>query len=278
MKKITLTACFTFLFLCVSFILSGILGNTSLRAEELENTLEEVISRGKLIVGCDLTAPPWGTVDSNGDPIGIDPTLAKMLADDLGVRLEIVDTSAPNRITYLVTRKIDIAIAGFCYTPGRGKAVTATDAYTVVDYPLCINKKRAPGVNNVKDLAGHSVAVNKGTIPHIAVMSLAPKRTKIQVYDSASAAALAAITGKVDAFVEGRVICKYYVKKHPDTLKIGDSLGVSTPIQMAVRHTDLIWLNYINSWIDTKYRNGILKEVVEKWLDVPWEAGDPRKY
>lgn len=246
------------------------------KAIAVENSLEEILKRGKMIVGCDLTAPPYGTVDKDGKPTGMDPTLAKMLADDLGVKLEIVDTSAPNRITYLLTNKIDIAIAGFSCTAERAKSVAFTDPYFLVKLMLCVNVKKAPGVKSVKDLAGHSVAVNKGSTPHLALMKVAPKGTNIQLYDTASAAALAAQTGKADAFVEGYVICDNYVKKYPGTLEIRGPALKSDPVSFGVRHGDLIWLYYVNTWLDLKYRDGTLKRVFEEWMKLPWEAGDPR--
>jgi len=240
------------------------------------DTLEDILARGKLIVGCDLTAPPYGTIDDNGNPTGMDPTLARALADDLGVELEIVDTSAPNRITYLLTNKIDVAIAGFSVTAERAKSVAFTDPYFLVKLMLCVNVQKAPDVHSVADLAGHSVAVNKGSTPHLALMAVAPEGTDIQLYDSASTAALAAQTGQADAFVEGYVICKHYVDQFPEIFEIrGDPLK-SDPVAFGVRHEDLVWLYYLNTWLDLKYRSGLLRKVYEEWMKLPWEAGDPR--
>lgn len=240
------------------------------------NTLEDILTRGKLIVGCDLTAPPYGTIDENGNPTGMDPVLARALAEDLGVKLEIVDTSAPNRIVYLLTKKIDIAIAGFSVTEERAKSVAFTDPYFLVKLMLCVNVQEAPDVHSVADLAGYSVAVNKGSTPHLALMAVAPEGTDIQLYDSASTAALAAQTGQADAFVEGYVICKHYADQFPEIFEIrGDPLK-SDPVAFGVHHEDLIWLHYVNTWLDLKYRSGLLKEVYEEWMKLPWEAGDPR--
>jgi polar amino acid transport system substrate-binding protein len=241
-----------------------------------ENSLEKILKRGELIVGCDLTAPPYGTVDKAGKPIGLDPTLAKMLSDDLGVKLKIVDTSAPNRIAYLLTNKIDIAIAGFSCTAERAKSVAFTDPYFLVKLMLCVNVKKAPGIKSVQDLSGHSVAVNKGSTPHLALKKVAPQGTEIQLYDAASAAALAAQSGKADAFVEGYVIADSYVRKYPGTLEIRGEPLKSDPVSFGVRHQDLIWRHYVNTWLDLKYRDGTLKMLFEEWMKLPWKAGDPR--
>jgi polar amino acid transport system substrate-binding protein len=62
------------------------------------DTLSDIKERKKVLVGIDLTFPPFGLLDSNLKAVGSDVSAAKMLAKDLGVELEIVQLTGPNRV------------------------------------------------------------------------------------------------------------------------------------------------------------------------------------
>ncbi len=53
------------------------------------STLREVLDRGKLIVGVPVDQAPFGYFDEAGKPIGFDIDLAKLMAEQLGVDLEM---------------------------------------------------------------------------------------------------------------------------------------------------------------------------------------------
>src|SRR3954447_7576952 len=68
-------------------------------------TLDAVLKRGKILVGVNIASPPFGTTDAKMEPDGYDVDIAKMLAKDLGVELEIVSVTNENRIPTLLTGK-----------------------------------------------------------------------------------------------------------------------------------------------------------------------------
>src|SRR3546814_13982948 len=52
------------------------------------DTLETIQQRGKIIIGVDITAPPYGMIDKDAKQTGFDVDAAHSLAKDLGVKLE----------------------------------------------------------------------------------------------------------------------------------------------------------------------------------------------
>ena len=58
-------------------------------------TLDEIKESGKIVIGLFSDKKPFGYVDENGDYQGYDVYLARRLAADLGVTLEIVSLDAP---------------------------------------------------------------------------------------------------------------------------------------------------------------------------------------
>jgi len=72
------------------------------------STLQAVLQRGTLRVGDCLTFAPFGFYDKAGQPDGYDVDLAKELAKQMGVKLEVVNTTSANRIPNLQTSKVDV--------------------------------------------------------------------------------------------------------------------------------------------------------------------------
>ena len=60
-------------------------------ATAAESTLDQVLKRGKLLVGIGLGAPPFGMYDADKKPSGFDVDLAKLIAQELKVEIEWVE-------------------------------------------------------------------------------------------------------------------------------------------------------------------------------------------
>lgn len=89
------------------------------RADALDN----IASRGVLVVGTKADYQPFGFRDDTGAIVGFEPDLARDLAAALGVKLELVPVVSTNRIPLLVDGKLDLIIATMNDTPERRKLV-----------------------------------------------------------------------------------------------------------------------------------------------------------
>ena len=73
--------------------------------------LDDIKSAKKIRIAIDLGVPPYGMTDRQMNPTGSDVETARLLARDLGVELEIVQTTGANRIPFLQTGKADIVVS-----------------------------------------------------------------------------------------------------------------------------------------------------------------------
>jgi polar amino acid transport system substrate-binding protein len=85
------------------------------RADELQ----DIKSKGVLVVGVKADYPPFGYRAPNGDIIGIEPDLATDVAKRLGVKVQLIPVVAANRMQFLEQGKIDLMIATMTDTPER---------------------------------------------------------------------------------------------------------------------------------------------------------------
>ena len=86
-------------------------------------TVDDIIKRGKVIIGVNTTTPIFGILGRDGQPEGYDPDVARLLGKYLGVPVEFVPVTAANRISFLLSNRIDMIIALFGITPERAQQV-----------------------------------------------------------------------------------------------------------------------------------------------------------
>lgn len=75
---------------CVLAVVAGLSGSAHAAGK-----LEQIKSRGSIIVGIDFSHPPFGSINEKAEQVGSDLDTAELLAKDLGVKLETVNVSGP---------------------------------------------------------------------------------------------------------------------------------------------------------------------------------------
>ncbi|MSQ76195.1 MAG: transporter substrate-binding domain-containing protein [Rhodoferax sp.] len=86
--------------------------------------LADILSKGVVRVVVFADVPPFSSTNVKRELEGFDVDLAKMVAEALGVKLELVPATAANRIPYLLTDKADMNIAAMSVTAERASAAT----------------------------------------------------------------------------------------------------------------------------------------------------------
>ena len=61
-------------------------------------TVTDIIKRGSVKIGVLIGAPPYGSVDSQGNAIGYDADVIALIGKYLGVKVEMVQLTPPARI------------------------------------------------------------------------------------------------------------------------------------------------------------------------------------
>ena len=61
-------------------------------------TVDEIIKRGKVIIGVNTTTPIFGLAGKDGVPEGYDPDVARLVGKYLGVQVEFVPVTGANAV------------------------------------------------------------------------------------------------------------------------------------------------------------------------------------
>jgi len=86
-------------------------------------TLEKIKQRGVIVVGSKADYKPFGFRDPSGAIVGFEPDIARLVAEKLGVKLELEPVVSSNRMQFLQQGKIDLMIATMNDKPDRRQVV-----------------------------------------------------------------------------------------------------------------------------------------------------------
>lgn len=237
------------------------------------DTLSDIKARQTLRVAIDLGLPPYGTMDANMQPTGSDVEAARLLAADLGVKLEIVPSTGANRIPFLQTKKADVVMSSFSVTEERKKVIDFSDAYGVITV-LC-GAPASFDIKSVKDLEGKTVAVTRGTGADADATKIVKADDQISIvrFDDDATLITALASGQQDIMISAPAQMGEINKKAPDK-KMEQKFVVRTNgYAVGIRKGDDSLREFVNAWIKKDLDSGKLRDVYKKFqgTDLPAE-------
>lgn len=231
------------------------------------STLDKIISAGKVRIAVPQDSPPFGSVGTDMQPQGYDIDVAKMLAESLEVKLELVPVTSTNRIPYLQSDRVDLVISSLGATPERAKSIYFSIAYA----PFYSGIYGFPGINasSYTDLSGKTVGVTQGSLEDIELAKRAPKDIQIKRFEDNSTTASALLAGQIELMATGNTIANKISKDNPDKKIENKFVMKNSPCYIGVRRGDLDLLQWVNVFVTNKRLSGDLSELSKKWFGEP---------
>ena len=215
-------------------------------ADSTARTLDEIKESGKLVIGVFSDKKPFGYVDENGEYQGYDVYLARRLAEDLGVELELVSVDAPNRVEYLQSAKVDIILATFTVTAERAEVVDFALPYMKV--ALGVVSPDSALITDVSELRGKTLIVSKGTTAET-YFTENELEVNLLKFDTYTEAFNALLDGRGDALsTDNTEVLAWAIDNEGFTVGV-ESLGSLDTIAPAVQKGNEALLAWINDEI-----------------------------
>jgi polar amino acid transport system substrate-binding protein len=247
--------------------LAGVLATSLGAATANAETPDEIKARGKLSVGVMTDYPPFGGVDAAQKPEGYDADVAKKLAESLGVELELVPVSGPNRIPYLLTNKVDVLIATLGITEPRLKQISFSNPYSTLTISVLAPKSLE--IKTPEDLKDVTISVSRASSELAALEAIAPEGTPIKVFDDDALSIQALISGQTQALGASTVVLSHLTKNFPQ-LEVEQKIILNEQANgMAIRKEDTALLEHANKVIADLVESGELSKIHEKWFGFP---------
>jgi len=231
-------------------------------------TVDEIIKRGKVVIGVNTTTPIFGLAGKDGQPEGYDPDVARLLGKYLGVSVEFVPVTGANRLPFLLTSRVDMVIALFGITPERAQQIWFSIPYASEAAVLVAPGRRA--IKTVDDLAGLRVGVPKGAMQDLILTpQAADKKINLMRFDDEATGLQAMISGQIDVVGTGLLVNRTLNRNDP-----GKNYEVKIVLRelhfgIGVRRGQTELLQWINTFIYTIKNNGELEVISRKWRELP---------
>ena len=178
-------------------------------------------------------------VTTNGSYMnGYDVRMAKYIADELGMDLEITQIDWDGLILSIQSDKVDCAIAGMSITSERMQSVDFTDPYYSANIVAVVagDGPYADAVN-LTDFEGATLTSSLNTVWYDVLDQVADFATKDAALDTFASMVSAVHAGKIDGFTCDMPSAKSILMTNPD-LKIIDFEG-GTGFEVSNEETDL---------------------------------------
>ena len=231
------------------------------------SALNQIVKRGTLVVGTEMQFFPFEYANEKGEPVGFDMDLARLIAKELEVQLEIKDMSFTGLIPSLQGGKVDMIISGMTGTLTRAKTVSFTQPYFVTGLCALLGNKRASNVRDVKELDSPDriLAVKLGTTGDLITQKLFPK-AKVNRFKEETACVREVVTGRADAFLYDQISLLKHHKQNPDTTRVLLKPFTYEPFAIAIHKGDFDYLNWLNMFLDTIQKDGRYQELYQKHI------------
>ena len=250
------------------FLITGIFAVLCLSTTVMAD-LSDILSLGKVKIAVPESFSPFGSIGPEGDHVGYDVDVAKLVAKNLGVELELVPVSSIQRIPFLETNRVDLVISTMGANPERAKSINFSSAYAPFFSGAFAASKLS--IKGPSDLAGLKVGLTGGSLEDLEITKIAPKSTKIVRFGD-NAATLSAFTSKqVDVLVSGNTAAAALSAEDPNLDIQTKFIIKESPCFIGVKKGNEDLLRWVNVFILHKKLGGELNAISQKWLgqDLP---------
>jgi polar amino acid transport system substrate-binding protein len=244
------------------------IGARTAAAEQLP-TFQRILKEKRIRMAVEFDSPPFGVLDANGKPDGLEIAANRRLAKDLGVAADFVQVTGPARIPALLSGRADVIIASLSITLARAETVAFASPHGALT--IVITAPAGTKIKSAADLAGKRVGLTRGTLEEATVPPIAPKGTKIVFFDDISATIQALLNGQLDAAGMSGFAAKSIADRNPNA-HLENKFTVTTAYYAAaVRPGDWESLQWINTWVFIHKQDGVFAAIYKHYtgLDLP---------
>lgn len=241
---------------------------TTADVEDVTGSMEGVTIK----VGTSGLFGPFSYYDSDGTTlIGYDLDMLYDLQDILGFTIDgdaiqAMDYSALT--TSVAEGKLDVAAAALCATDERKEVMDFSQTYCDSGQMVMVNANNDEGITGVDDLAGKTVAVEKGTASHLYAQKYLTDST-IEVHDTITTAYESLEQEKVDALLQDGPGCAFYIKTTDGTNleTVGEEFNQGQAPYAIAYNNDFAYQEEFNAALAMLQENGTLDELYAKWCE-----------
>lgn len=234
---------------------------------ESQGVLDQIKADGVLYVTLSPDFAPMEFVDSSKDGqeqyVGFDVTLAKYIADYIGVDLVIEPMSFDACQTAVYTGSVPMSISGYSWTEERGENYEISDYYYAGDNEteqvILIKKTDADKYTSAEDFSGVDVGAQNASLQMNLLTSQLPDANPITIGDL-GVGVLELQNGSIEALAVAKGNAEMILDSNPDLMICSWKFEVAAEYEanvILITKGETALLNVVNEALARAYADGL---------------------
>lgn len=225
----------------------------------------ETTEKKKLTVATSPDFPPFEYYDDNGNVIGIEIDILKLICAELGYELDLQTMNFDAVLAGVSTDKYSVAASGISVTPEREENMLFTDPYCLAAQAIVVVE--GSSIKTKADLEGKKVSVQLGTTAQEYCSS---NGYTVDAYEANADAQTALVTGKVDAWViddltAAEMVEVYNAENSNTKLVVLDDAMTTEPYAFALANGNEELVEELNTVLNKLVEDGKVEELFDKY-------------
>lgn len=241
----------------LAFVLTFIMLGAMLSACATVPTVDKIKEDGKIVMLTNAAFPPF-EYTANGEVVGVDVDIAKAIAADLGVELEIQDMAFEGIVNAIKSGKGSIGVAGMSITEDRKKNVDFSVEYVKSKLFVLVAASETE-ITSPDNLTGMTIGVQTGTTSDVFASDV--EGAEISRYGNFLDAATALMGGKVRAIVVDELTSDEILAANPDLIRLADPLAEEA-YAICVQKGNASLLEAVNTTLTRLLEEGKIDEFI----------------
>ena len=180
--------------------------------------LSQIKEKGEVVVGLSADYAPYEfhtMIDGKDTIVGFDVEIAKEIAKDLGVKLNIKEMKFDSLLTALPAGQIDMIISGMNPDPKREKVVDFSEIYYKANHGVLVKKEDLNKYKSIDDLKNINLGAQIGST-QADIIKNTIKGEKVKLLSNVNNLILELKAGKIDALVVEKPVGEMAMSNNSD--------------------------------------------------------------
>lgn len=227
------------------------------------------VQDGMLVMATNAAFPPYEMTDDSGAIVGIDPEIAALIAEKLGLELVIDDMDFDGALLAVQEGRADMVMAGVSITEDRLLVMDFTESYATGVQVVIVPEDS--DIQSTDDLEGKLIGTQRGTTGYL-YASDTPENggygdENVRAYDNGITAVQALQNGQVDCVIIDNGPAQEFVAANPG-LKILETPWVEESYAIGLSKDDSAdALNEaINNALNELIADGTVQSIIDSYI------------
>ena len=230
-------------------------------------TMAELADAGSITIGTKFDQPLFGLVGPDGDPVGFDVEIGKIIAAELGIApedIEWVESISANREPFIQNGSVDLVIATYTINDARKEVVSFAGPYYEAGQDLLVaagNPEKIEGPEYFQENPDAVVCTVSGSTSE---KNIAEYTTNVLPANGYSDCLEPLRTGAAVAVTTDNVILAGLADKSDGEFEVVNNPFTQEPYGIGLALDDTDFRTFINDVLEAAFEDG-------RW-DAAWDA------